>query len=93
MQGQLTLTCMPSTQDEETVQTCAIGNPLNSNSGLTVNVVFTPRPELIGSESQVTVDYTVGSVNEEATGTEGDNTRTQALPVNARANIFIDQPG
>ncbi|XP_064401284.1 integrin alpha-PS1-like [Halichondria panicea] len=91
--GQLTLSCTPSTDDEFTLQSCNIGNPLNSDAVLTVNALFSPRPELIGNEGTVTVLYTVDSLNDELAGNEADNSFSQGIPINARADISLDIPG
>ncbi len=72
---------------------CNIGNPLNSDAVLTINALFSPRPELIGNEGQVTVTYTVDSLNDEEAGNDGDNTATQEIVINARADISLDIPG
>jgi len=87
------LTCTDTQDNGFTVHTCNIGNPLNSNTGLTVNVLFTPRPELVGDEGTLSVQYTVDSVNDEDPGTEADNTRAQSIPINAMADVFLDFPG
>ena len=71
---------------------CSIGNPLIDNARLPVNIAFSPRPELIGSEGSVTVDFSVGSVNPEV-GTLGDNVAQTQMSVNALADVSIGVPG
>ena len=76
---------------------CSIGNPFIGNPSLEprriqLRVELDPRNEIIGSEEDIFINFTVSSINPENSSTIVDNSNFDVvrLMFEARANISID---
>ena len=78
---------------ELTRHNCSIGNPLPGGLGLIVRVDLQPRPEIIGNEGSIALEFSVDSVNSDPVGDRGDNMVLVTIEVDAQADVFLDEPG
>ena len=77
---------------EQTLHSCSIGNPFQGPGSLQLRVQLLPSNDVIGNENDVTVNFTVGSVNPENVSAIADNSNFDSIQLmfEARANITID---
>ncbi len=77
---------------DQTHHRCSIGNPFQGPGSLQLRVQLLPSNDVIGNENDVTVNFTVGSVNPENVSAIVDDSNFDdvQLMFEARANITID---
>ena len=71
---------------------CSIGNPFSGPGSIRLRVQLNPRVGLVGSENDVSINFTVSSINPEMPANINDNSNfalTQ-MSVEARADVSID---
>ena len=71
---------------------CFIGNPFSGPGMIQLRVNLEPSDQIIGNENDVSINFTVSSINPENTTTIEDNSNfaTVELQFEAKANVTID---
>ena len=97
---QVSLRCnepLPLTDDQNQPldiirHTCSIGNPFSGPGTIQLRVQLSPRTTIVGNEGQVSINFTVSSINPENQATIEDNSNfvIAEMQIEARADISID---
>ena len=96
---QVTIRCSFETTDNQTQPfnmmthyNCSIGNPFSGPGGIRLRVNIEPRDEIIGNENDISINFTVTSINSENQATIADNSNfvVTQLSFEAKAKITID---
>ena len=71
---------------------CSIGNPFSGPGNVHLRVVLSPLENIVGNERDISINFTVSSVNPEDQTTVADssNYAIDSLSFEARADISID---
>ena len=71
---------------------CSIGNPLFGPGSVRLRVMLSPLSEIVGNERDISINFTVSSVNPEdrATVADSSNYAIDSLSFEAQADISID---
>ena len=71
---------------------CFIGNPFSGPGMIQLRVNLEPSDQILGNENDVSINFTVSSINPENTTTIEDNSNfaTVELQFEAKANVTID---
>ena len=71
---------------------CSIGNPFAGPGRIQLRIEVNPLAEVVGSEDDVFINFTVSSINPENSSTIVDNSNfvTVQLMFEAQANVTID---
>ena len=77
---------------DQTHHSCSIGNPFQGPGSLQLRVQLLPSNDIIGNENDITVNFTVGSVNPENASTILDDSNFDSIQLmfEAKANVTID---
>ena len=77
---------------DQTHHSCSIGNPFQGPGSLQLRVQLLPSNDIIGNENDVTLNFTVSSINPENVSTIMDDSNFDSVQLmfEARANITID---
>lgn len=79
---------------DTTFVTCSIGNPLRGpGSTLRVATTFNLQANLVGNEDDISIGFSVQSVNVEAPGNDVNNMAGGSVQFNAIADITLDPVG
>ena len=71
---------------------CSIGNPFSGPGSIRLRVALNPVTGIVGNENDVSINFTVGSINPEMQSTLVDNSNfaIASMSVEARADVSID---
>ena len=98
--SQVSLRCdepLPLTDDQNQPldiirHACSIGNPFSGPGTIQLRVQLSPRTTIVGNEGQVSINFTVSSINPENPATVADNSNfaIAEMQIEARADISVD---